>query len=111
MGCNCKGQNIDSLESKVDNLGNKNGKNIVKYFFKLLVFLLFVIFSPIILIGVLWLIFKMIVLNDSVDVKPILIKLGKKLKNNDEDDDFDGITNDDVVMLNVEDITVKNNKD
>lgn len=111
MGCNCKGQTIDSVENKDNNLDNKNGENIVKYFFKFLVFLLFVTFSPIILIGILWLIFKMIVLNDSVDVKPILIKLGKKFKNIDEDDDFDELTNDDVVMLNVEDITVKNNKD
>jgi hypothetical protein len=50
----------------------------------------------------------MLVLNKNIDVKPILLSLGNKFKQKDEDDDeYNELTEDDVILLDVEDITNK----
>jgi hypothetical protein len=54
----------------------------------------------------------MIVMNKNVDIKPLLMFIGNKFKN-DEDDDFigedesDSINEEDLVMVDVEEITNK----
>ena len=52
----------------------------------------------------------MLVLNKNIDIKPLLLSIGQKFKENDKDDDeidedeYDTLTEDDVVLLNVEEI-------
>lgn len=95
-----------------DNNGGENSKNNVgKYTLKILAFILFFILSPFIYLGVLWLGFKMLVLNKSIDIKPMLEFAAKKLRtnNNDEIDinELNELNEDDLVMVDVEDITNK----
>jgi hypothetical protein len=96
-----------------DNGQSENKTNtLVKYTLKVFAFIVFLILSPFIFLGVLWLGFKMLVLNDSIDIKPILNFLAKKLKDEKsefDDIDFDDIDDSDLVMLDVEDITYKKN--
>jgi hypothetical protein len=92
-----------------DNKNGQNSKNnIVKYSLKVLSFILFLILSPIIYIAILWLGFKMLVLNGSIDIKPLINFAAKKLKpyNNDETD-INELNEYDLVMVDVEDITNK----
>ena len=73
------------------------------------------LFLPFLNIYIIWLMFKMLVLNKSIDLKPLLASIGAKFteKDNDQDeeeflgDEFDELTDDDVVLLDSEDITNK----
>lgn len=111
-GCNCKnGQSMDSMLEN-DNQNNQNlTQTIVKYTLKVLGFLLLVAALPLINLYIIWLMFSMLVLNKNIDVKPILLSLGKKFKQKDEDDEddeeFSEMTEDDVILLDVENITNK----
>lgn len=80
---------------------------ILKYVFKSLVFLLMMVTLPIIVLFIIWFMFKMIVLNKEVNVKPLLVAIGKKFQRSTDDyeDDYESLTEDDVVMVDVEDIT------
>lgn len=115
MSCNCKNN------TKIDDLIiDKNEtlslfKLFFKYFFKVIGFLLFLILLPIINLFIIWFSFKMFVINKKIDFKPILLFIGKKFQNNfinnkfDEDDDFSALKNEELVILNVDDITNKKN--
>jgi hypothetical protein len=115
MGCNCK--NEQSMDTMLEN-ENKTPKNlrqnIIKYTFKSLGFLFILILLPILNLFMIWLIFKMFVLNEKFDIMPLLITIGRKLKPKNEDDEFyededeyDNLTEDDVILVNAEDITNK----
>ena len=90
-------------------------KNITKYAFKTLGFIIFLALLPIINLVIIWFTFKMFVLNGNVDFKPMIKFVGDKLKMNkseDEeeylsDEDFDSLTEDNVVVLGVQDIKSK----
>lgn len=118
MGCNCKSSNLSPI----------NGENIIKekplqltlkYVAKTIGFLIALALLPIIMVVIIWFMFDVIILNKNVDLRIILDKFIKHEKyfnsnyedDDDEDDDDDDedeyLTEDDVVMLNVEDITNK----
>jgi hypothetical protein len=116
MSCNCKnGQSIDSMLENGGQTKNSVTQTVIKYALKILGFLILIAALPIINIYIVWLIFNMLILNKNIDVKPILLSLGKKFKQKDDDDDDDDddyedykeLTEDDVVLLDVEDITNK----
>jgi hypothetical protein len=87
----------------------KKPRTLGNYILKSLVFLLFLISLPILVVGIIWIAFKLLVLNDSIDAKGLLMLFVNKFKSNipDEDDDEYYLTEDDLVMLDVEDITQK----
>ena len=69
---------------------------------------------PLINIAIIWFMFNTLVLNKDVNIKPLLLALGNQFKEKKyEDDDeidieeFNELTEDDVVMVDVEDITNK----
>ena len=114
MGCGCKNVNQEvNTEKKTSNL--PIGKTIISYFLKLLTMLIVLISIPIIMLSIIWISFKVIVLNKNIDVLPLLKFFYEKLKNdsksnddeNDDDDELDDLTEDDVVLLDAEDITNK----
>jgi hypothetical protein len=108
MGCNCKGNkkdgSVDSPRPKV-----ALGKSISMYILKTLGFLVMVALLPIINLVIIWFLFRTLILNRDVDMKPLLMAIGKKFqpKEDDDDDDYDDLTEEDVVMVDVEDITKK----
>lgn len=113
MGCNCK----NSVQAKEINENRTTGNKITHYFLKTLMFLFIISLLPIINIYLVYIIFKMIVLNKEIDIKPLLLAIGEKFKEKIEEDedeeddvDFDSLTPDDVVMLDAEDITEKSFK-
>jgi hypothetical protein len=110
MGCNCK--KGDSNNEKVNNVSL--GKKITSYSVKFIGFLLLLVLLPIINIALIVFMFKTLVLNEQVDLKSLLMFIGKKGKANTEDDDddydddeYDYLTEDDVVMVDYDDITIK----
>jgi len=114
MGCNCKdGQSIDDM------LENNQGKlpigeNIVKYTLKVIFFLLFLILLPFTTLYIVWIAFDMIVLNKNIDIKPILTLINKRFQPVDEEEyldeeEYSKLTEDDVVMVDVEEITGRSN--
>jgi hypothetical protein len=115
MSCNCKNNvNIDQVLEGNKGPSLPTGETIIKYTLKVLAFILFVLMLPILNVYIIWLIFKTLVLNESVDIMPLLMKIGKKFKDieNDDDDDeifvgdeYNSYTEDDVVMLDAVDIT------
>jgi hypothetical protein len=101
------------MDSMLEN-ENKNpksvGQTVIKYTLKVLGFLVLVAALPIINLYIIWFIFNMLVLNKNIDVKPILLTLGNKFKQKDYDEDdeeYNELTEDDVELLDVEDITNK----
>jgi len=110
MGCNCKTEKkIDDYLEGSAPLGEKISQKILSYSLKSLAFLIMVVLLPIINLLIIWFMFKTIVLNKNVNIKPLLLSLGKKFQekeiDDEEEDDFEEIKEEDVVMVNVEDIT------
>ena len=112
MGCNCKTNAIDTEALMANSSGSKIsiGQNVLKYSLKTLVFLLVLILLPIINLAIIWFIFRTVVLNKDIDIKPLLLSIGSKFQNKDDesdDDDYDELTEDDVVMVDVEELPIK----
>jgi len=111
MGCNCKNSNNFEIIQDADKA--PIGKRIINYTLKILAFLFMVALLPIIVGFIIWFMFKTIVLSKNVDIKPLLYAIGSKFKEKDEDEDdideeeFESLTEDDVVMVGVDDITNK----
>jgi hypothetical protein len=81
MSCNCKNNiNIDQVLEGNKGPSLPTGETIMKYTLKVLAFILFVLMLPILNVYIIWLIFKTLVLNESVDIMPLLIKIGEKFK-------------------------------
>ena len=76
--------------------------------------LLFIISLPIINVMIIWFVFKTLLLNRNVDLKPMLLSILSKFKSDDDDDDDDyeyyDLTEDDVELMGVEEITLNSNK-
>jgi hypothetical protein len=108
-GCNCK-KDINGVEFKTEDqtfLKKTGGYGIRFFGFLISLFLL-----PVIIIASIIFMFKTIVLNENVDIKSILMSIIKKGKTDDdddelEDDEYDYLTEEDVSMVDVEDITIK----
>ena len=109
MSCNCK----SSVETQKVFDNKPLGVKISHYVLKTLAFLIMVALLPVINLFIIYFMFKTIVLNKEVDVKPMLVSLGRKFKqmadeeDDEEEDDYNNLTSDDVEMLEVEDITEK----
>jgi hypothetical protein len=106
MSCNCKNDKY-SLENN-SNGSTEKTKSFGNYFLKTLVFLIFLLFLPIVMIAFVVIGFKVFVLGKNINIKPILLKLAETLstKKEDDDDDYE-ISEDDLIMVGVEDITNK----
>jgi hypothetical protein len=105
--CNCKnGNKIDDMLQK-DSNGDKK-INIGKYVLKSFVFLIALAASPIIMMFIIWIMFKMLVLNENIDFKPLLMAIGNKFKREekeyDDDDDITLYDEKDLIPLEVEEI-------
>jgi hypothetical protein len=113
MGCNCKGQSVDNL-LKDDRVKLSISNLIGKYTLKILLFLMLLVILPFINIAIIWFMFNTVILNKDVNIKPLLLALGNQFKEKKYEDDeidieeFNELTEDDVVMVDVEDITNKN---
>jgi len=110
MACNCKADLNGQLGDDITK--EKLGPKITIYTLKFLGFLMLVCTLPIINLVIIWFMFKTLVLSKNVNIKPLLVAIGNKFKESDDDDDDDDIeldelTEDDVEMLDVEDITNK----
>lgn len=109
MSCNCKNdKKIDTILEETGNATNKKF-SFGKYSLKTIAFLVFLVLSPIMLILLIWFGFKILVLNDSIDIKPLLNFLTTKIKDKTSDDDeFEELDENDFVIVGVDDITNKN---
>lgn len=112
MGCNCKVSENSSSRSTNENV--PVSQTIVKYTAKIIGFLLGILLLPLIVLGIIWFMFDIIVLNKDVDLSILLkkiIKVNKALMSDDEDEEDDDddyeITEedeDDYITENVEEI-------
>lgn len=109
MSCNCKS------EKTMDELLHDDNKPVQKvkistYILKVLAFCILMVFLPIIMLVIVWFIFRTLVLNKDVDIKPLLVSLGQKFQTTDDEDDdeYDDLTENDVEMVDVEEITKRN---
>ena len=117
MGCNCKTNGGFEIpeKTKFSKLTNKEKRQLIThYFFKVIGFLIGVLLLPIINIAIIWFMFSTIVLTKDVNIVKLLNKYFTAKKNDDDDDDFEDDDDDfedlienDVVMVDVEDITEK----
>jgi hypothetical protein len=114
MGCNCKTNNLN-LETK-DNNVTKNKVSLDSFKQRLtniIYFILVLIIGlPFINLFFIWFLFKTVVIKQNIDITNLLVivakKLNMKLKDEDEDEDDDELeilTENDVELLEVEDIT------
>ena len=112
MGCNCKNSSgfpQNDVSQKKEGLGATT----IKYVVKFLGFLIGVALLPLIMLALIWFMFDTIVLNKDIDLRRVInrfVKTNKFFSENEEEDDEedeDELTEDDVIMLNVEDITNK----
>lgn len=105
MGCNCKnGTSMSDLTN--------NGKplslfqEVIKWTLKILLFAIMMAAMPVIILAVIYFIFSTVVLNTKVDIKPLLLALGKRFKSIDydemDDEEFEELTEDDVELTDVE---------
>lgn len=105
-GCNCKTEEAEYNGEKIS-----LGKSIIKYAFKVSVFLLSLMLLPIILVASIWLMFDMLVLSKQFDTKGVMLAIAKliKRKNDDDDDDddeyYDDYEEDEYEMVDVDVIT------
>ena len=103
-GCGCKSNSNSSEEKKdIKSLPTKN------YFVKLLLFAVLVLISPIFLGVIIWVLFRKLILDKDIDILPLLLKLTGKDVPKDEEQQEDDIeyNEDEVIAINVEDITNK----
>ncbi len=103
MGCSgCKGAKVPMVSESSELPLLVQVKN---YIIKSIIFLVMVMISPIIMIGLWVILFKSIVLSKHIDIIPalrhIIVKLGEN-KTNDSDDDDD--LEEDLELLDVEEI-------
>ncbi len=108
MSCGCKTKNdlsVKKVETKHKIVISKN------FFVKILFFSLLVLISPVFLGIILLILFKAIVLNEDIDIVPLLRKILNedyfRKKVEPEDDEDEELDEDDVIAVNVEDITNK----
>lgn len=122
MGCGCKADNVKvpKYDSENNIITEKPSfrDNFVNYSLRALVYLLLILLLPIVNLVIIIYVFKVIMRGNDVDIKDLvggLVRVAKKAKKPeideyDDDDEFidiETLTEDDVVALDVEDITNK----
>lgn len=91
-GCNCK------TNGETNNVTpNKNVDNVIEIILKISSFILGLVLLPIINVALIWFLFRTLVLNKNVNIKPILVLLGKKFGDKEETTPIDNLTEDDVI--------------
>lgn len=110
-GCNCKGTTINGETN--NDIPISFFQNIIKYGLKTIMFSIFLLMLPLIIIYVIYLAFNIIVLNENVNMKPLLLAIGNKFREKDDVDNFideeelKNLTEEDVILLDADDITDK----
>jgi hypothetical protein len=114
MSCNCKSVNNLETSENVRFLKTNNKEKIKligHYILKMVGFIIGILLLPLINVAIVIFMFNTIVLTKEVNMVKIIKRFtNHKFNNNydeDDEDDFDNLTEDDVVMLDVEDITKK----
>lgn len=110
MSCNCK--NDKSMDSMLNDtsVSSKKSFSIGKIIVKLSVFSIFLFLSPIIFLLLIWFGFKVLVVNETIDIKPLISFLANKIKSETVDkDDYEEFDENDFVMVGVDDITNQKN--
>lgn len=77
------------------------------YFFKVLAYLVFLIFSPFVFLYMLYTAFKLIVLGENLDLGALVTQIGGLMKNKDDDDETD---DGGFVVLDMSDVEVVGGK-
>jgi hypothetical protein len=91
-------------------VSDKKGFSFGKIIIKLLAFSIFLILSPIIFLLLIWFGFKVLVVNKTIDIKPLISFLTKKIQSETIDnDDYEEFDENDFVMVGVDDITNQKN--
>jgi len=109
MSCNCKNSSVNDILDGKSNIDKK--QKFFKLSLKIIAFLLLILMLPILNLYIIWIIFNVLVLNKSLDIMPLLKKIGDNFKDKDEDDEiflgneYDNISESDVVLLDTIDIT------
>jgi hypothetical protein len=119
MSCNCKSGVGPTLNEEIKEKGEK--QVIGGYIARLIIFLLSLLLLPVILIFSVYFMFRTIVLNYELNIKEMfggILKVMKRANSDydyedeeDDDDDeeyFQSLTEDDVILYDVEDLTEKN---
>jgi hypothetical protein len=118
MSCNCKSGVGNTLNEEIKEKGQK--QVIGSYISRSLLFILSLLLLPVILIFSVYFMFRTIVLNYDLNIKEMfggMLKVMKRANSDydyedeeDDDDDeyFESLTEDDVVLYDVEDLTEKN---
>ncbi len=107
MSCGCKGDSKVSINTVPDETKIEISKlSIVKrYTFRLITFAFALVLLPLLLPVVLWMLFKTIVLTEQINMLPLLLHVGKKIKkigepkDEEEDDDELEVVNPDDYEL------------
>ncbi len=121
MGCNsCKekkgvaSSSTPDYVEKVDISQSSIGERVLMFFVKTILFAFSLIIGlPIIIPFTIYMLFKVIYLNQGVDVTTGLVNVGKMLKNrgkheDDDEGDASDYEEDELVMMDVDDITEEN---
>jgi hypothetical protein len=110
MSFTCK--NDKSMDAMLNDTGvsDKKGFSVGNITIKLLAFSIFLILSPIIFLLLIWFGFKFLVVNQTIDIKPLISFLTKKIESETIDnDDYEEFDENDFVMVGVDDITNQKN--
>ena len=115
MSCGCKAKDKENEAKGIKDkeIGKKFLENFIQYSVKLVGFAIVIALLPIINVIILIFTFNTVVLNKAIDVKPLVARLADFMKpkkvDDEEDDDYDieTLTEDDVILLDVEDISQK----
>ena len=115
MSCGCKAKDKENKAKGIidKEIGKKFLENFIQYSVKLVGFAIVIALLPIINVIILIFTFNTVVLNKAIDVKPLVARLADFMKpkkvDDEEDDDYDieTLTEDDVILLDVEDISQK----
>ena len=111
MGCKCKkteglpdGEVLEGKEGLV--------ATIVKYLVKIIGFLFGIVLLPLIMLVIIWFMFDTIVLNKDIDLRRVIdrfVKVNQFFTKHDEEEEEEeeDLSEEDVYMVNVEEITNK----
>lgn len=106
-GCGCKSKTSSVSDEKVKaKISKKN------YFLNIILFTILVLISPIFLGVIIWVLFRVLILEKEFEFLPLLMKIAGKNseKIEEEEDDTEEDEDDDYIPINVEDITNKETK-
>jgi len=114
MSCGCKSKNIesfDSVENTINDFNSKSKTKIDNIIGKSLTLLIVLLSSPFLFVIMLYVLSKTIITNESLNLLPLLLAIGKRLKkldenqyseDEDEEEDIDDLDENDFVIEGLE---------